>query len=110
MALLFEVVDPSTVSSISDHLKTNWRPVGSVAPDLPGNLISFGESFEVKGHIAASQATRGLDLMRTAWGWYLSNPYGTQSACFEGYLNDGSFGYQYHGYGNEWSYTSHAHG
>lgn len=111
MALLYNVADLSTVSSISDRLTTNWGPVGAVAPELPGNLIGFGQSFEVKGHIAAGQATRGLDLMRLAWGWYLNNPYGTQSTCIEGYLNDGSFGYQYpFAYGNDSSYTSHAHG
>lgn len=111
MALVFGVADPSTAASISDRLTTNWGPVGAVAPELPGNLIGFGQSFEVKGHIAAGQATRGLDLMRLAWGWYLNNPYGTQSTCIEGYLNDGSFGYQYpFSYGNDSSYTSHAHG
>jgi Bacterial alpha-L-rhamnosidase C-terminal domain len=111
MALLFGVADPSTLSSISDKLTTNWCPVGAVAPELPGNLIGFGQSFEIKGHIAAGQATRGLDLMRTAWGWYLNNPYGTGSTCIEGYLSDGSFTYQYpFGYGNDSSYTSHAHG
>jgi hypothetical protein len=93
MAFIFGVVDPSIVSSTSDQLTTNWCPVGSVAPELAGNLTGFGESFEVKGHIAASQATRGLDLMCTGWGWYLNNPYSTQSTCFEGYFNDGSFGY-----------------
>lgn len=111
MALLFGVADPSTLSSISNQLTTNWCPVGSVAPELPGNLIGFGQSFEIKGHIVAGQATRGLDLMRTAWGWYLNNPYGTGSTCIEGYLNDGTFMYQYpYGYGNDSSYTSHAHG
>lgn len=111
MALLFGVADPSTTSSISDRLTTNWGLVGAVAPELPGNLIGFGQSFEVKGHIAAGQATRGLDLIRLAWGWYLNNPYGTQSTCIEGYLNDGSFGYQYpFSYGNDSSFTSHAHG
>lgn len=65
MALLFGVADPSTTSSISDKLTTNWCPVGAVAPELPGNLIGFGQSFEIKGHIAAGQATRGLDLMHS---------------------------------------------
>lgn len=61
--------------------------------------------------MAARQATRGLDLIRRAWGWYLNNPYGTQSTCIEGYLADGSFGYRSeYGYANDYSYTSHAHG
>lgn len=111
MALFFGVADPASFSSISDQLITNWGPVGSVAPELPGNLIGYGQSFEIKGHIVAGQATRALELMRTAWGWYLNNPYGTGSTCIEGYLADGSFGYQYpFAYGNDSSYTSHAHG
>jgi hypothetical protein len=79
MALPFGVADPSIFSSINDQLTTNWCPVGAVAPKLPGNLIGFGQSFEIKGYIAAGQAIRGLDLMRTALGWYLNNPYGTGS-------------------------------
>ena len=77
MALLFRVADPSTVSPISDRLTINWCPVGTAAPELPGNLIDFGQPFEIKGHIAASHATRVLDLMHTAWSWYLNNPYRT---------------------------------
>lgn len=111
MALPFGVADPSIFSSINDQLTTNWCPVGAVAPKLPGNLIGFGQSFEIKGYIAAGQAIRGLDLMRTALGWYLNNPYGTGSTCIEGYLDDGSFEYPYpYCYGDDPSYTSHAHG
>ena len=111
MALLFGVADPSTLTSISNQLTTNWCPIGAVAPELPGNIIGFGQSFEIKGHIVAGQATRGLDLMRAAWGWNLNNPYSTQSTFLEGYLSDGSFTYQYpYGYGGDSSYTSHAHG
>jgi hypothetical protein len=111
MALFFGVADPSYISSISTELTTNWCPYGSVAPELPYNLIGFGQSWEIKGHIVAGQATRGLDLIRTAWGWYLNNAYGTASTCIEGYLANGTFGYRYNeGYGNDFSYTSHAHG
>lgn len=61
--------------------------------------------------MAARQASRGLDLIRRAWGWYLNNPYGTQSTCIEGYLADGTWGYRdTTGYDNDFSYTSHAHG
>ena len=111
MALVFNAANSSYVQSISEQLTTNWGPIGAVCPELPGNLVGFTQSFEVKGHLAARQATRALDLMRLAWGWYLNNPYGTNSTCIEGYLSDGSFGYRATtGYDNDYSYTSHAHG
>jgi hypothetical protein len=111
MSLVFDVANTSYVQSISKQLTTNWGPIGAVCPELPGNLVGFTQSFEIKGHLAARQATRALDLMRLAWGWYLNNPYGTNSTCIEGYLSDGSFGYRATtGYDNDYSYTSHAHG
>jgi hypothetical protein len=81
MALPFGVADPSIFSSNDQFDHKLVSSVGAVAPKLPGNLIGFGQSFEIKGYIAAGQAIRGLDLMRTAWGWYLNNPYGTGSTC-----------------------------
>jgi hypothetical protein len=111
MALAFGVADPSYISSISKQLTTNWCPIGAVAPELPNNIIGFTQSFEIKGHLAARQPTRALDLIRTSWGWYLNNPSGTASTCIEGYLSDGTFGYRStEGYDNDPSYTSHAHG
>jgi hypothetical protein len=111
MALAFGVANDSYVSSISQQLTTNWNEIGAVCPELPGNLVGFVQSFEIKGHLVAQQATRALDLIRRAWGWYLNNPYGTASTCIEGYLADGSFGYRATtGYDNDYSYTSHAHG
>jgi hypothetical protein len=111
MALLFNVSDPSFVQNISSQLTSNWISIGAVAPELPNNLVGFGQSFEIKGHLAARQATRALDLIRRAWGWYLNNPLGTGSTCIEGYLTDGSFGYRAaNGYQYHSSYTSHAHG
>jgi hypothetical protein len=111
MALYFNVANETFKDSISEQLTTNWIDIGSVAPELPGNLVGFGQSFEIKGHLAAQQTTRALDLIRRAWGWYLNNPNGTESTCIEGYLADGSFGYRATtGYQNDSSYTSHAHG
>lgn len=111
MALLFGAANNDSISSISEYLTSNWVSIGSVAPELPNNLIGFGQSFEVKGHFEAQQATRALNLTRRAWGWYLNNPEGTASTCIEGYLSDGSFGYRSTtGYGGDYSYTSHAHG
>lgn len=111
MALLFGAANETFVQSISSALTKNWISIGSVAPELPNNLVGFGQSFEIKAHLAARQATRALDLIRRAWGWNLNNPNGTQSTFLEGYLTDGSFGYRATtGYGGDYSYTSHAHG
>jgi hypothetical protein len=111
MALAFGASLPQYVQNISLSLTKNWIAIGAVAPELPGNLIGFVQSFEIKGHMAARQASRGLDLIRRAWGWYINNPDGTESTCIEGYLSDGSFGYRSTtGYDNDYSYTSHAHG
>ena len=111
MSLVFNVASPSYISNISEQLTTNWINIGAVAPELPNNLVGFVQSFEIKAHLAAREATRALDLIRRAWGWYLNNPDGTGSTCIEGYLADGSFGYRATtGYDNDYSYTSHAHG
>ncbi|KAL7895420.1 glycoside hydrolase family 78 protein [Trichoderma sp. SZMC 28014] len=112
MALLFGVVSSDTAAqSISNQLTTNWGPLGAISPELPGNHVPFIQSFEIKAHFAASQPIRALDLIRRSWGWYLDNPFGTQSTCVEGYLPDGSFGYRATtGYNGDYSFTSHSHG
>lgn len=112
MALLFGVAaSDATAQSISNQLTTNWGPLGAISPELPGNHVPFIQSFEIKAHFAASQPTRALDLIRRSWGWYLDNPFGTQSTCVEGYLPDGSFGYRATtGYNRDSSFTSHSHG
>ncbi|KAI6708105.1 hypothetical protein JHW43_009370 [Diplocarpon mali] len=111
LALMYSVPPASAMAAISTALTKNWIGIGALAPELPGNLVGFGQSFEIKGHFVAQQAGRALDLMRRAWGWYLDSPYGTASICIEGYLADGSFGYRSkYGYADEYSYTSHAHG
>lgn len=111
LALLYDMADSSVVQNISTYLTTNWTPIGAACPELPNNIVPYVESMEIKGHFAASQATRALNLMRLSWGWYLNNPNGTGSTFPEGYRTDGSFGYRADsGYGGDYSYTSHAHG
>jgi hypothetical protein len=111
LALYYDMASPSYIQNISTHLTTNWGPIGALCPELPNNIVPYIESMEVKGHLAARQASRALELMRLSWGWYLDSPYGTGSTCIEGYLGDGSFGYRSNsGYGGDYSYTSHAHG
>lgn len=113
MAVLFGVVgaNTSTARSISSRLTDNWTPLGAEAPELPGNISPFISSFEVQAHLAAGETDRALDLVRKSWGWYLGNANGTQSTVVEGYLVNGTFGYRWsRGYGNDFSYVSHAHG
>jgi hypothetical protein len=111
LALYYGMASASHKQAISTQLTTNWGPIGAVCPELPNNICPFIESMEIKGHLAARQATRALKLMRLSWGWYLNNPDGTGSTCPEGYLSDGSWGYRStSGYGGDYSYTSHAHG
>lgn len=110
MALYYNGTSLSDASRTSNYLETNWGPVGAVTPELPGNVVPYIESFEIKGHLAARQAQRALDLIRLSWGWYLDSPYGTQSTFLEGYYTDGSFRYRDDGYNKGGSYTSHSHG
>ena len=111
LALYYDMADSSYFKRISDQLVTNWGPIGAKCPEMTDNIVPYIESMEVKGHLAAYQATRALELMRLSWGWYLNNPNGTGSTCIEGYLQDGTFGYRANaGYSGDYSYTSHAHG
>ncbi|KAK2597828.1 hypothetical protein N8I77_012589 [Diaporthe amygdali] len=113
MAVLFGVVGSGTdtARSISTRLTDNWTPLGAEAPELPGNISPFISSFEIQAHLAAGETERALDLVRTSWGWYLGNENGSQSTVVEGYLVNGTFGYRWsRGYGNDFSYVSHAHG
>ncbi|KAH8669670.1 bacterial alpha-L-rhamnosidase domain protein [Tricladium varicosporioides] len=111
MSLAFEAADESRYGTISQSLTKNWGPIGAICPELPNNIVAFVQSFEIKGHLVARQASRALDLIRRSWGWYMNHPDGTASTTIEGYLADGSFGYRsLYGYQNDYSYTSHAHG
>jgi hypothetical protein len=97
--------------AISSWLTTHWTPIGPESPELPGEVSPFISSFEIQAHLLARQPQRALNLIRTSWGWYLENENGTQSTMIEGYLTDGTFGYRHDaGYGEVYSYTSHAHG
>lgn len=110
MALYFDGANSSYAAQISKQLTTNWGPIGAITPEQPGNIVPYVESFEIKGHLAVRETQRALDLMRLSWGWYLNNPYGTESTIMEGYYKDGSFRYANDGYDASGSYPSHAHG
>lgn len=109
MALFFGGVNSSNAAQVSKQLVTNWGPIGAVTPELPGNVVPYVESYEIKGHLAVRETQNALDLMRLSWGWYLNNPYGTESTIMEGYYEDGSFRYANDGYDAAGSYPSHAH-
>jgi hypothetical protein len=110
MALYFDGANSSYAAQISKHLTTNWGPIGAITPELPGNIVPYIESYEIKGHLAVRETQRALDLIRLSWGWNLNNPYGTESTILEGYYEDGSFRYANDGYDASGSYPSHAHG
>lgn len=86
LAILFGVVDPNSTQaqSISSKLTQNWTPIGPQPPELPGIVSPFASSFEIQAHFLAGQAQRGLDVIRTTWGWYINNPNGTESTTIEG--------------------------
>lgn len=112
LSLYFSVAPSNQTSAISAALTQYWTAIGAEPPELPGNISPFISSFELHGHIAASAATRALDLVRRSWGWYADHANGTGgSTVIEGYRTDGSFGYRAErGYGHDESYVSHAHG
>ncbi|KAF4951626.1 hypothetical protein FSARC_12869 [Fusarium sarcochroum] len=113
MAIAFGVVKRGSDESqrISDYLASNWTPIGPSCPELPQNISPFISSIEIVSHFRAGRPDRGFKLMEDAWGWYLTNPNGTQSTVPEGYLIDGSWGYRGdYGYRQDPSYVSHAHG
>ena len=111
LALLFNVSTPDRFANISSALTANWSPIGPITPELPNNISPFITSFELGAHLAAREAQRTLDLIRTTWGFIVNNENSTQSTLLEGYLANGSFGYRnYRGYSYDTSYVSHAHG
>ncbi|KAK6065206.1 bacterial alpha-L-rhamnosidase domain-containing protein [Seiridium cupressi] len=113
LAVYFGIVNATSneARNISDYLIRNWTPIGAECEELPGEISPFISSFEIQAHLLTGNTQRALDLIRSAWGWYLDHPNGTQSTMVEGYLVNGTWGYRWDaGYQNDFSYTSHAHG
>lgn len=116
MALAFGVLNASDPRSerVSTYLATNWTPLGPINPEVSANVSTispFITSIELEGHFKIGHAERSLELIRSAWGWYLNNPTGTQSTVPEGYLANGTWGYRGdRGYRFDPTYVSHAHG
>ena len=116
MALAFEVFNASDsrAERVSTYLTTNWTPLGPINPEVSANastISPFITSIELEGHFKIGHPERSLELIRSAWGWYLNNPNGTQSTVPEGYLANGTWGYRGdRGYRFDPTYVSHAHG
>lgn len=90
MALIYNTTNTAARAlNTSARLTKNWTPIGPDCPELPGTVSPFASSFEVQGHLNIRQTQRALDLIRSSWGWYANNPYGTNSTNIEGYLIDG---------------------
>jgi Bacterial alpha-L-rhamnosidase C-terminal domain len=110
MALYYGGVNSTIAASISEFLPTAWTPIGAEAGELPGSIVMYVEGFEVKGHLAARETSRALDLIRLSWGWNLQNPNGTESTFVEGYKTDGSWRYRDDSYSENGAYTAHSLG
>lgn len=112
MSIAFGVVAPESEEAqrVSDYLVSNWTPIGPSCPELSRNVSPFISSIELDGHFRVGRPDRALDLIRTAWGWYINHPNGTQSTTPEGWLVDGRWTYRGdRGYRNDPMYMSHAH-
>jgi len=109
LAVWFGVADSAAKKgSISSVLNENWNDKGARGPEFTRGtgapLIStFASSMELMSHFEAGADKRGLDMIRSLWGFMLSAPTGTGSTFWEGFKPDGSFAY-------DGSYTSLAHG
>lgn len=116
MALAFDLLNATDprAQRVSTYLTTNWTPIGAINPELSANVSTispFVTSIELEGHFKVGHPERSLQLIRSAWGWYLNNPNGTQSTVPEGYLANGTWGYRGdRGYRFDPTYVSHSHG
>jgi Bacterial alpha-L-rhamnosidase 6 hairpin glycosidase domain len=111
LAIWFGLVDSAAkAQSINAALRKNWNAHGAHTPEGdPGKaMISpFPGSMEVAARFVSNDDQGALDLVRLEWGYMLGAPIGTASTFWEGYLDDGSFGYFDAG---GLSYMSAAHG
>lgn len=100
LAVWYNVVDsPTKARSISYVLGENWNDKGSRAPEFTfgtgvPRISTFASSMELMSHFQAGYDTRGLEMIRSMWGYMLDAPHGTRSTIWEGLNSDGSFAYQ----------------
>lgn len=103
LAVWYGVAPADRAARVSAALTTNWNSYGATTPENGGQISTFPGSMELAAHLAASDTTQALDLMRREWGYMLNSPLGTGSTFWEGYLANGQFGYG-------GAYMSNAHG
>lgn len=104
LAVWFGIPQTASASTkISGNLRNRWNNFGALTPEMPEAIATFPGSMEVMAHFAAGDDESALNLIRLEWGYMLSNPLGTRSTFWEGYLQNGSFGFG-------GSYISLAHG
>ncbi|MDP9150476.1 MAG: hypothetical protein M3O36_11130 [Myxococcota bacterium] len=107
LAIWFGLVDTSAQSqAITATLHKNWNARGAHTPEgdpLRATISPFPGSMEVVARFVAGDDQLALDLIRLEWGYMLDAAIGTGSTFWEGYLDDGSFGFG-------GSYMSAAHG
>lgn len=107
LAVWFGLVDTDAkAQSVAATLHKNWNTYGAHTPEADptrGPISPFPGSMEVAAHFVAEDDQTALDLIRLEWGYMLGAPIGTASTFWEGYLDDGGFGYG-------GSYMSAAHG
>src|SRR5262249_44800440 len=110
LAVWFGVVDdPTKAKSLSYVHAENWNAIGSVTPEW-GQISTFVGSMELMSHFVAGYDKRGLDMIRTMWGFMLKNPNGPQSTFWESFTTDGTFASNGNGPPPSDSFTSLAHG
>jgi hypothetical protein len=110
LAVWFGVIDdPTKAKGLSAVHKQNWNAIGSVTPEW-GEISTFVGSMELMSHFVAGFDTRGLDMIRTTWGYMMSNKNGPQSTFWESVSRDGTFGANGNGPAPSASFTSLSHG
>jgi hypothetical protein len=110
LAVWFGVIDdPARAKGLSYVHNENWNAIGSVTPEW-GQISTFVGSMELMSHFVSGYDKRGLDMIRTMWGYMLSNPNGPQSTFWESFTTDGTFASNGGGPAPSDSFTSLAHG
>jgi len=102
------------VESIGKGLEGNWGTYGPVTPELPDCVSPFISGYDLLAHFTSCSPSRASSLIHTLWGYILYTPLSVgpfASTLIEGLTATGSIAYRWNdGYGDDPSYTSHAHG
>jgi len=109
LAVIFNLTSSAQTANISKALTGRWGTFGAAAPECPDTVSPFIGGFELEAHFHAN-ATRALEMLRLEWGYAVNTNLSVQSSLLEGWTVNGSLYYRGDdGYGNDPTYTSHAH-